>query len=65
MVAAVMGPIALHFYFPELPTSIAGMERLGERGFTDIDYAAYGKHRGPSSCRFSSLSIMSLKNERR
>ncbi len=29
-----------------MSTSTAGMERLGERVFTDIDYAAYGKHRG-------------------
>jgi hypothetical protein len=42
----VMGPIALHFYFPEHVELYRKMERLGERVFTDIDYAAYGKHRG-------------------
>jgi hypothetical protein len=42
----VMGPIALHFYFPNYVGLYRSMERLGERVFTDIDYAAYGKHRG-------------------
>ena len=42
----VMGPIALHFYFPEHVDLYRRMERLGERVFTDIDYASYGKHRG-------------------
>jgi hypothetical protein len=46
MVLRVMGPIALHFYFPEYTDLYRRMERLGERVFTDIDYAAYGKHRG-------------------
>jgi hypothetical protein len=46
MVLRVMGPIALHFYFPEYVDLYRHMERLGERVFTDIDYAAYGKHRG-------------------
>jgi hypothetical protein len=46
MVLRVMGPIALHFYFPEHTDLYRRMERLGERVFTDIDYAAYGKHRG-------------------
>jgi hypothetical protein len=46
MILRVMGPIALHFYFPEYTDLYRRMERLGERVFTDIDYAAYGKHRG-------------------
>ena len=46
MVLRVMGPIALHYYFPEWVDLYRRMERLGERVFTDIDYAAYGKHRG-------------------
>ncbi len=41
----VMGPIALHYYFPEYVDLYRQMERLGERVFTDIDFAAYGKHR--------------------
>ena len=46
IVLRVMGPIALHFYFPDYVELYRRMERLGERVFTDIDYAAYGKHRG-------------------
>ena len=42
----VMGPIALHFYFPEFVDLYRRMERLGDRVFTDIDYASYGKCRG-------------------
>ena len=45
VVLRVMGPIALHYYFPEYVDLYRRMERLGERVFTDIDYAAYGKHR--------------------
>jgi hypothetical protein len=45
IVLRVMGPIALHYYFPEHVDLYRRMERLGERVFTDIDYAAYGKHR--------------------
>lgn len=45
MVLRVMGPIALHYYFPDYVDLYRRMERLGERVFTDIDYAAYGKHR--------------------
>ncbi len=45
MVLRVMGPIALHFYFPEYVDLYRRMERLGERVFTDIDYASYGKFR--------------------
>ncbi len=41
----VMGPIALHYYFPDFVDLYRRMERLGERVFTDIDFAAYGKHR--------------------
>jgi hypothetical protein len=46
IVLRVMGPIALHYYFPEYVELYRRMERLGERVFTDIDFAAYGKHRG-------------------
>lgn len=42
----VMGPIALHFFFPEYVDLYRKMERLGDRVFTDIDYASYGKSRG-------------------
>jgi len=45
MILRVMGPIALHFYFPEHVDLYRRMERLGERVFTDIDYASYGKFR--------------------
>jgi len=41
----VMGPLALHYYFPEQIDLYAKLERLGQRYFTDIDYAAYGKER--------------------
>lgn len=46
LILRVMGPIALHFYFPQYSDLYRSMERLGERVFTDIDYAAYGKQRG-------------------
>jgi hypothetical protein len=46
LVLRVMGPIALHFYFPDYVDLYRNLERLGERVFTDIDYASYGKHRG-------------------
>lgn len=39
----VMGPLALHYYFPDQIELYARLERLGERYFTDIDFAAYGK----------------------
>ncbi|MGZ3881938.1 MAG: hypothetical protein ACXVBF_11395, partial [Flavisolibacter sp.] len=42
----VMGPIALHVHFPDYVSLYRKMERLGERVFTDIDYASYGKGRG-------------------
>jgi hypothetical protein len=45
MVLRVMGPIALHYFFPEHVDLYRRMERLGDRVFTDIDFAAYGKHR--------------------
>ena len=45
LILRVMGPIALHFYFPDQVDLYRRMERLGERVFTDIDYAAYGKNR--------------------
>jgi hypothetical protein len=46
IVLRVMGPIALHYYFPQYVDLYRRMERLGDRVFTDIDFAAYGKHRG-------------------
>jgi hypothetical protein len=46
IILRVMGPIALHYYFPKYVDLYSRMERLGERVFTDIDYASYGKHRG-------------------
>lgn len=46
LVIRVMGPIALHFHFPEYVDLYRRMERLGERVFTDIDFAAYSKQRG-------------------
>lgn len=46
IILRVMGPLALHFYFPEYVELYRKMERLGERVFTDIDYASYGKCRG-------------------
>jgi hypothetical protein len=45
IILRVMGPIALHYYFPDYVDLYLRMERLGERVFTDIDYAAYGKQR--------------------
>jgi len=45
LVIRVMGPIALHYYFPQSVELYRRMERLGERVFTDIDFAAYGRHR--------------------
>jgi hypothetical protein len=46
VILRVMGPIALHFYFPNYVDLYRKMERLGDRVFTDIDYASYGKCRG-------------------
>jgi hypothetical protein len=45
IVLRVMGPIALHYFFPEYVDLYRRMERLGDRVFTDIDFAAYSKHR--------------------
>src|SRR3972149_7398862 len=45
IVLRVMGPIALHFYFHEYVDLYRRMERLGDRVFTDIDFASYGKCR--------------------
>jgi hypothetical protein len=45
IVMRVMGPLALHYYFPDDIDLYASLERLGDRYFTDIDFAAYGKHR--------------------
>ena len=41
----VMGPLALHYYFMDKIDLYARLERLGDRYFTDIDYATYGKTR--------------------
>ena len=46
IVMRVMGPLALHYYFPEQIDLYARLERLGERYFTDIDFAAYGRTSG-------------------
>lgn len=46
IILRVMGPIALHIYFPEFIDLYRRMERLGDRIFTDIDFASYGKYRG-------------------
>jgi len=46
IILRVMGPIALHFYFPQYVDLYRKMGRLEERVFTDIDFAAYGKQRG-------------------
>jgi hypothetical protein len=46
LVLRVMGPLALHLYFPDYVDLYHRMERLGDRVFTDIDYASYSKHRG-------------------
>jgi hypothetical protein len=46
IVLRVMGPIALHFHFPDHVDLYRRMERLGDRVFTDIDFASYGKYRG-------------------
>jgi hypothetical protein len=46
LILRVMGPIALHYYFPDYVDLYRQMERLGDRVFTDIDFASYGKNRG-------------------
>jgi len=55
LVLRVMGPIALHYYFPDHVELYRQMERLGDRVFTDIDYASYGKHRGKMIAFFESM----------
>ena len=45
IIMRVMGPLALHYYFPDQVDLYAKLERLGDRYFTDIDYAVYGKGR--------------------
>jgi hypothetical protein len=45
LILRVMGPIAIHFYFPDWVDLYQRMERLGGRVFTDIDFASYGKYR--------------------
>ncbi len=54
IVMRVMGPIALHYHFPDYVDLYTRMERLGDRVFTDIDYASYGKHRGKLVAFFES-----------
>ena len=39
IIMRVMGPLALHYYFPDQIDLYAKLERLGDRYFTDIDYA--------------------------
>jgi hypothetical protein len=46
LVLRVMGPLALHYHFPDRVDLYRRLERLGERYFTDIDFAAYGKSGG-------------------
>ncbi|MEI8133030.1 MAG: hypothetical protein WCG34_11405, partial [Leptolinea sp.] len=45
LILRVMGAFAVRNYFPEYIDLYNKMKRLGDRVFTDIDYAAYGKHR--------------------
>ncbi len=52
VILRVMGPLALHYYFMEQIPLYAKLERLGERYFTDIDYAGYGKQRNKYSKLF-------------
>ena len=55
LVLRVMGPLALHYYYPDRVALYAGLERLGERYFTDIDFAAYGKQGGRLKAFFEGL----------
>jgi hypothetical protein len=50
-----MGPLALHYYYPDRVPLYAGLERLGERYFTDIDFAGYGKHGGRMKAFFEGV----------
>jgi len=54
IVLRAMGPIALYYYFPDYIEQYRLMERLGERVFTDIDFASYGKHRSKLVAFFES-----------
>lgn len=45
LILRVMGAFAVRNYFPEYIDLYNQMKRLGERVFTDIDFAAYGKQR--------------------
>ena len=45
LVLRVMGAFAVRNYFPDYVDLYNSMKRLGDRVFTDIDFAAYGKHR--------------------
>lgn len=45
LILRVMGPIALHFYFPQHVALYRQMDRLADRVFTDIDFAAYSTQR--------------------
>lgn len=51
----VMGPLALHYYFPDNIDLYAKLERLGDRYFTDIDFAAYAKQRKGMSKFFDTM----------
>jgi len=55
LVLRVMGPLALHYYYPDRVALYAGLERLGERYFTDIDFAAYGRQGGRLKALFEGL----------
>ena len=55
LVLRVMGPLALHYYYPDRVPLYAGLERLGERYFTDIDFAGYGKHGGRMKAFFEGV----------
>mgnify|MGYP005835121147 FL=1 len=56
MILRVMGPIAIHYYFPDYIDLYYRLERLGERVFTDIDFASYGKFRDRMIAFFQSQS---------
>jgi hypothetical protein len=45
LVIRVMGAFAVRNYFPGYIDLYNKMKRLGDRVYTDIDFAAYGKHR--------------------
>ncbi len=56
LILRVMGPIAIHYYFPNYIDLYYKLERLGERVFTDIDFASYGKYRDRMIAFFQSQS---------